>query len=70
MLAECASGYDPGNSSLEPKKVVRAADEDLGVVSTGIAIEMAHCFASSITYSRAWVSGCMGESRWTVISEV
>lgn len=60
MLAECASGYDPGNSSLEPKKVVRAADEDLGVVSTGIAIEMAHCFASSITlvglgFPVAWV---------------
>lgn len=52
------------------KNVVGAADEDLGVVGTGLVVEMAHCFASSITYSRVWVSGYMGESRWTVISEV
>lgn len=48
-LTGCASGYDPGSSDLEIKGVVRAEDEDLGAVITGTVVEMANCFASSIT---------------------
>ena len=48
-LARYESGYDTGSSDLEIKNVVRAEDEDVGAVITGIVVERASCFASSIT---------------------
>lgn len=48
-LTGCASGYDIGNSALELKNVVRAEDEGLGDIITGVVAGMANCFTSSIT---------------------
>lgn len=48
-LTGCVSGYDTGNSALELKNGVRAEDEGLGDVITGVVVGMANCFTSSIT---------------------
>ena len=48
-LAGYLSRYDPGNSDVELKNVVKAEDEDLGVVITGVVVGIANCFTSSVT---------------------
>lgn len=48
-LAGCVCGHNPGHSELELKNIVWAEGEDLGVVSTGVIVEMANYLASSVT---------------------